>query len=77
MELDTAASRNAISARPGSLLHALRRDGRGFSRYAEYFEESEQVRPALQRKWRKVERAKAGFINRARATTVRFSSRHT
>ena len=50
--------------------------------YAEYVEEPEGIRPALQRAWRKVEEGMVGFVNvktdyRARATTVRFSSRET
>ncbi|MBO0737070.1 MAG: thiamine pyrophosphate-binding protein [Alphaproteobacteria bacterium] len=50
--------------------------------YAEYVEEPEEIRPALQRAWRKVEEGMVGFVNvrtdyRARATTVRFSSRET
>src|SRR5438128_5077306 len=50
--------------------------------YAEYVEEPEAIRPALQRAWRKVEEGMVGFVNvktdyRARATTVRFSSRET
>jgi hypothetical protein len=45
-------------------------------------EAPEAIRPALQRAWRKVEEGMVGFINvktdwRARATTVRFSSRQT
>ena len=40
------------------------------------------IRPALQRAWKKVEEGMVGFVNvktdyRARATTVRFSSRET
>jgi thiamine pyrophosphate-dependent acetolactate synthase large subunit-like protein len=50
--------------------------------YAEYVEEPEEIRPALLRAWRKVEEGMVGFVNvktdyRARATTVRFSSRET
>jgi thiamine pyrophosphate-dependent acetolactate synthase large subunit-like protein len=50
--------------------------------YAEYVEEPEEIRPALQRAWKKVEAGMVGFVNvktdyRARATTVRFSSRET
>src|SRR5438132_934281 len=50
--------------------------------YAEYVEEPEDIRPALQRAWSKVEEGMVGFVNvktdyRARATTVRFSSRET
>jgi thiamine pyrophosphate-dependent acetolactate synthase large subunit-like protein len=50
--------------------------------YAEYVEEPEAIRPALQRAWAKVEEGMVGFVNvktdyRARATTVRFSSRET
>jgi thiamine pyrophosphate-dependent acetolactate synthase large subunit-like protein len=50
--------------------------------YAEYVEEPEEIRPALQRAWQKVEEGMVGFVNvktdyRARATTVRFSSRET
>ena len=42
----------------------------------------EDIRPALQRAWKKVEEGMVGFVNvktdyRARATTVRFSSRET
>ena len=45
--------------------------------YAEYVEEPEDIRPALQRAWKKVEEGMVGFVNvktdyRARATTVRF-----
>ena len=44
--------------------------------------QSEGIRPALQRAWRKVEEGMVGFVNvktdyRARATIVRFSSRET
>jgi thiamine pyrophosphate-dependent acetolactate synthase large subunit-like protein len=50
--------------------------------YAEYVEEPAGIRPALQRAWKKVEEGMVGFVNvktdyRARATTVRFSSRET
>ena len=50
--------------------------------YAEYVEEPEEIRPALQRAWKKVEEGMVGFLNvktdyRARATTVRFCSRET
>jgi len=50
--------------------------------YAEYVEEPEGIRPALQRAWKKVEEGMVGFVNvktdyRARATTVCFSSRET
>jgi thiamine pyrophosphate-dependent acetolactate synthase large subunit-like protein len=50
--------------------------------YAEYVEEPEGIRPALLRAWKKVEEGMVGFVNvktdyRARATTVRFSSRET
>ncbi len=50
--------------------------------YAEYVEEPEDIRPALLRAWAKVEEGMVGFVNvktdyRARATTVRFSSRET
>jgi thiamine pyrophosphate-dependent acetolactate synthase large subunit-like protein len=50
--------------------------------FAEYVEEPEGIRPALQRAWKKVEEGMVGFVNvktdyRARATTVRFSSRET
>jgi thiamine pyrophosphate-dependent acetolactate synthase large subunit-like protein len=50
--------------------------------YAEYVEEPEAIRPALLRAWKKVEEGMVGFVNvktdyRARATTVRFSSRET
>jgi len=50
--------------------------------YAEYVEEPEEIRPALLRAWKKVEDGMVGFVNvktdyRARATTVRFSSRET
>jgi thiamine pyrophosphate-dependent acetolactate synthase large subunit-like protein len=50
--------------------------------YAEYVEEPEAIRPALQRAWKKLEEGMVGFVNvktdyRARATTVRFSSRET
>ena len=42
----------------------------------------EEIRPALLRAWQKVEEGMVGFVNvktdyRARATTVRFSSRET
>ena len=48
----------------------------------EYVEQPEDIRPALQRAWRKVEEGMVGFVNvktdyRARTTTVRFSSRET
>ncbi|MGH6681606.1 MAG: hypothetical protein ACREDL_22335, partial [Bradyrhizobium sp.] len=50
--------------------------------YAEYVEQPEDIRPALQRAWKKVEEGMVGVVNvktdyRARATTVRFSSRET
>ena len=50
--------------------------------YAEYVEEPEAIRPAVERAWKKVEEGMVGFVNvktdyRARATTVRFSSRET
>ena len=50
--------------------------------YAEYVEQPEEIRPALQRAWKKVEEGMVGFVNvktdyHARATTVRFSSRGT
>jgi thiamine pyrophosphate-dependent acetolactate synthase large subunit-like protein len=50
--------------------------------YAEYVEEPEGIRPALDRASRKVVEGMVGFVNvktdyRARATTVRFSSRET
>jgi hypothetical protein len=50
--------------------------------YAEYVEEPEGIRPALQRAWKKVEESMVGFVNvktdyRARATTVRFPTRET
>ena len=50
--------------------------------YAEYVEEPEAIRPALQRAWKKIEEGMVGFVNvksdyRAGATTVRFSSRET
>jgi thiamine pyrophosphate-dependent acetolactate synthase large subunit-like protein len=50
--------------------------------YAEYVEQPEDIRPALLRAWQKVEEGMVGFVNvktdyRARATTVRFSSRET
>ena len=50
--------------------------------YAEYAEQPEEMRPALQRAWKKIDEGMDGFVNvktdyRARATTVRFSSRET
>ena len=50
--------------------------------YAEYVEEPEAIRPALQHAWKKVEEGMVGFVNvktdcRVRATTVRLSSRGT
>jgi hypothetical protein len=50
--------------------------------YAEYVEAPEGIRPALDRAWKKVQEGMVGFVNvktdyRARATTVRFSSRET
>ncbi|HMD62455.1 MAG TPA: thiamine pyrophosphate-binding protein [Stellaceae bacterium] len=50
--------------------------------YAEYVEQPEEIRPALERAGKKVEEGMVGFVNvktdyRARATTVRFSSRET
>jgi hypothetical protein len=67
---------------PRPRLHELRQDGRGLELLAEYVEEPEGIRPALQRDWRKVEEGMVGFVNvktdyRARVTTVRFSSRET
>ena len=69
-------------ARPRPRLRALRQDGQALGCYAEYVEEPEEIRPALHRAWRKVEEGMVGFVNvktdyRARATTVRFSSRET
>jgi hypothetical protein len=63
----------AQQAGPRSRLHTLRQ---------EYVEEAEDIRPALQRAWKKVEEGMVGFVNvktdyRARAMTVRFSSRET
>ena len=67
-------------ARPRSRLHALRLDGRGARLLRRICQEPEDIRPALQRAWRKVEEGIVGFVNvktdcRARATAVRFSSR--
>jgi thiamine pyrophosphate-dependent acetolactate synthase large subunit-like protein len=50
--------------------------------YGEYVEQPEDIRPALQRAWNKVEEGMVALVNvktdyRARATTVRFSSRET
>jgi acetolactate synthase-1/2/3 large subunit len=44
--------------------------------YAEYAERPEEMRPALQRAWKKVDEGMETDY-RARATTVRFSSRET
>ena len=51
-------------------------------RYAKYVEQTEDILPALERAWRRVEEGMVGFLNvktdyRARATTVQFSSRMT
>jgi thiamine pyrophosphate-dependent acetolactate synthase large subunit-like protein len=50
--------------------------------YAEYVEQPEEIRPALQRAWRKVEEGMVGFVNVktnycARAATMRLSSSKT
>jgi thiamine pyrophosphate-dependent acetolactate synthase large subunit-like protein len=50
--------------------------------YAEYVEEPQGIRPALQRAWKKVDEGMVGFVNvktdyRTRATNLRFSSRET
>ncbi len=50
--------------------------------YGEYVEAPEAIRPALDRAWKKVEEGMVALVNvktdyRARATTVRFSSRET
>jgi thiamine pyrophosphate-dependent acetolactate synthase large subunit-like protein len=50
--------------------------------YAEYVEQPEEIRPALQRALEEGRGGMVGFVNvktdyRARATTVRFSSRET
>jgi len=70
--------------KPGRDLGYTRQDkmAEALGCYAEYVEEPEGIRPALQRAWRKVEEGMVGFVNvktnyRARATTVRFSSRET
>ena len=47
--------------------------------YAEYVEEPEEIRPALQRAWKRVEEGIVALVNvkihyRACATTVRFSN---
>jgi thiamine pyrophosphate-dependent acetolactate synthase large subunit-like protein len=70
--------------KPGRYLGYTRYDkmAEALGCYAEYVEESEEIRPALLRAWKKVEEGMVGFVNvktdyRARATTVRFSSRET
>ena len=70
--------------KPGRYLGYTRYDkmAEALGCYAEYVEEPEDIRPALQRAWKKVEEGMVGFVNvktdyRARATTVRFSSRET
>ncbi|HTV46213.1 MAG TPA: thiamine pyrophosphate-binding protein [Stellaceae bacterium] len=70
--------------KPGRYLGYTRYDkmAEALGCYAEYVEEPEGIRPALQRAWKKVEDGMVGFVNvktdyRARATTVRFSSRET
>jgi thiamine pyrophosphate-dependent acetolactate synthase large subunit-like protein len=70
--------------KPGRYLGYTRYDkmAEALGCYAEYVEQPEEIRPALQRAWRKVEEGMVGFVNvktdyRARATTVRFSSRET
>jgi thiamine pyrophosphate-dependent acetolactate synthase large subunit-like protein len=50
--------------------------------YAEYVQQPGEIRPVLERAWKKVQEGVVGFVNvktdyRARATTVRFSSRET
>jgi hypothetical protein len=50
--------------------------------FAEYVEQPEEIRPALQRAWRKVEEGMVGFVNVktnycARAATIRLSSSKT
>jgi hypothetical protein len=73
---------HAQKARPRSRLQALRQNGRSLGVLRRNVEEPEGIRPALQHVWRKVEDGMVGFVNvktdyRARATTVRFSSRET
>jgi thiamine pyrophosphate-dependent acetolactate synthase large subunit-like protein len=70
--------------KPGRYLGYTRYDkmAEALGCYAEYVEGPEDIRPALQRAWKKVEEGMVGFVNvktdyRARATTVRFSSRET
>ncbi len=70
--------------KPGRYLGYTRYDkmAEALGCYAEYVEQPEDIRPALQRAGRKVEEGMVGFVNvktdyRARATTVRFSSRET
>ena len=70
--------------KPGRYLGYTRYDkmAEALGCYAEYVEQPEDIRPALQRAWNKVEEGMVGFLNvktdyRARATTVRFSSRET
>ena len=54
----------------------------GLGCYGEYVEQPEDIRPALERAQKKVDDGMVALVNvktdyRARATTVRFSSRET
>jgi adenylate cyclase len=64
---DIFGDRVNIAARLEGLAEAL-------GCYAGYVEEPEDIRPALQRAWKKVEEGMVGFVN---VTTGRFSSRET
>jgi hypothetical protein len=66
----------AKAAKPNAQVIWLHGDG------SLYVEEPEDIRPALERARREIEEGMVGFVNvktdhRARATTVRFSSRET
>jgi hypothetical protein len=57
----------------GRLTRLAATDVQALGCYAEYVEQPEEIRPALQRAWKKVEEGMVGFVNvktdyRARAT---------
>ena len=70
--------------KPGRDLGYTRYDkmAEGLGCYGEYVEKPEDIRPALERAQKKVDEGMVALVNvktdyRARATTVRFSSRET
>ena len=70
--------------KPGRYLGYTRYDimAQGLGCYGEYVERPEDIRPALERAQTKIDAGMVALVNvktdyRARATTVRFSSRET